>query len=88
MERFFCKEVVLQQPVALVDFCTTGNAKIPIIGAAANLRFDGVCRVKNRLAGDFSGFYAQSATNSWVFKKSSCLQVTYKPVSKATGFWN
>jgi hypothetical protein len=31
-----------------VDFCATNNAKIPIIGAAF-----GVCRVKNRLIGDF-----------------------------------
>jgi hypothetical protein len=42
-----------------VDFCAINNAKIPIIGAAF-----GVCRVKNRLIGDFLGFYARSATNS------------------------
>jgi hypothetical protein len=48
------------QPVALVDFCATSNAKIPIIGAAF-----GVCKVKNRLIGDFLGFYMRSATNSW-----------------------
>jgi hypothetical protein len=34
-----------------VDFCATNNAKIPIIGVAF-----GVCRVKNRLIGDFWGF--------------------------------
>jgi hypothetical protein len=60
-----------QQPVALVDFCVTSNAKIPIIGAArtegsTNLRFEGVCRVKNHLIGDFSGFYVRSATNPYV----------------------
>jgi hypothetical protein len=38
--------------------------KIPINGHAANLRFDGVCKVKNRLIGDFWRFYARSTTNS------------------------
>jgi hypothetical protein len=33
--------------------------KIPIYGHAF-----GVCGVKNRLIGDFLGFYARSATNS------------------------
>jgi hypothetical protein len=41
-----------QQPVALVDFCATNNAKILILGAAF-----GVCGVKNRLIGDFLRFY-------------------------------
>jgi hypothetical protein len=49
------------QPVVLVDFCTTSTAKIPI-----NRRALGVCKVKNRLQGDFWRFYARSATNSYV----------------------
>jgi hypothetical protein len=47
---------VYWQPVALVDFCATGTAKIPIIRRAANLWFDGVCKLKNRLIGAFFRF--------------------------------
>jgi hypothetical protein len=53
-----------RQPVVLVDICATSTAKIPIIRRAANRRFDEVCRVKDRLIGDFLGFYTQSAINS------------------------
>jgi hypothetical protein len=49
----------IQQPVALVDFLCLMPQKIPDNRAAF-----GVCRVKNRLIGDFLGFYARSATNS------------------------
>jgi hypothetical protein len=52
------------QPVALVDFCAINNAKIPIIGAARTFGSMGVCGVKNRLIGDFLGFYARSTTNA------------------------
>jgi hypothetical protein len=48
-----------EQPVALVDFLRLKPQKIPDLWAAF-----GVCRVKNRLIGDFLGFYARSATNS------------------------
>jgi hypothetical protein len=42
-----------------VDFLRLMPQKIPDCWAPF-----GVCRVKNRLIGDFLGFYAQSATNS------------------------
>jgi hypothetical protein len=45
-------------PVAFVDFCAISNAKIPIIQPAL-----AVFKVKNRLTGDFLGFYTRSATN-------------------------
>jgi hypothetical protein len=45
----------IRQPVAYVDFCANSNAKIPIIRPAANFRFGGICRVKNRLIGFFGG---------------------------------
>jgi hypothetical protein len=48
-----------RQPVALVDFCATGNAKIPINGYAF-----GVCKVKNRLAGDFWEFTRKAQQTS------------------------
>ncbi|MDR1219950.1 MAG: hypothetical protein LBK73_10130 [Treponema sp.] len=34
--------------------------------AAVNLWFNGVCKVKNRLIGDFLMFFARGATNSWL----------------------
>jgi hypothetical protein len=43
-----------------VDFLRLMPQKIPDYWAAY-----GVCRVKNRLIGDFLGFYVRSATNSW-----------------------
>jgi hypothetical protein len=48
------------QPVALVGFCAILYRKNHDLWAAF-----GVCKVKNRLTGDFWGFYARSATNSW-----------------------
>jgi hypothetical protein len=33
------------------------------MGCCGNFVFVAVCGVKNRLIGDFSGFYARSATN-------------------------
>jgi hypothetical protein len=62
---------LLEEPPALVDFCTTGTAKIPIIGAPL-----GVCEVKNRLTGDFWRVYARSATNSEAENKNAALQGT------------
>jgi hypothetical protein len=38
-----------------VDFCVINDAKIPIFGAAL-----GVCRVKNRLIGDFGDFMREA----------------------------
>jgi hypothetical protein len=70
-----------------VDFLRLMPQKIPIIGAAANLRFDGVCRVKNRLQGDFLGVLREAqqtagassyagriglTTNLLCFKPGSC----------------
>jgi hypothetical protein len=47
-----------EQPVALVDFYVTSDAKIPVIRHVL-----AVCTVKNRLKGDFLRFYARRATN-------------------------
>jgi hypothetical protein len=52
-----------EQSVALVDFCTIGNAKIPIIRPAL-----AACRVKNHLTGDFWDFMReaqQTAKDMW-----------------------
>jgi hypothetical protein len=45
-----------RQPVALAGFCANLYRKNHDLRTAANLRFDGVCRVKNRLIGAFLGF--------------------------------
>jgi hypothetical protein len=47
------------QPVALVSFCGTLCRKNHDLWAAL-----GVCKVKNRLFGDFLTLIARSATNS------------------------
>jgi hypothetical protein len=57
-----------------VDFCGISNAKIPIIGTAFGVCSDQRFGGKNRLIGDFLGFYARSATNSW------------QPVARASAF--
>jgi hypothetical protein len=46
------------QPVVLVDFLRLMPQKIPDYRAARTFGPNGLCRVKNRLIGDFLGFYA------------------------------
>jgi hypothetical protein len=46
-----------------VDFCAANNAKIPVIRPARTFSSMVVCRVKERLAAAFLGFYARSAAD-------------------------
>jgi hypothetical protein len=44
----------------LMDFCVTGDVKIPIVRHVL-----AGCEVKNRLKGDFLRVYGRSAANCW-----------------------
>jgi hypothetical protein len=63
----FLAQAEHRQVVALVDFCATNNAKIPIIGAVF-----GVYRAKNRLKAGFGNLCAKrnklpAAYRMWTF---------------------
>jgi hypothetical protein len=51
------------QAVALVGFCVTLRYKNHYLLVTVNLWLNGVCKVRNRLIGDFLMFVARSATN-------------------------
>jgi hypothetical protein len=50
-----------------VDFCVTCAAKIPIIRHPRTFGSRAVCRVKNRLAGDFLGFMREAQQTAGFF---------------------